>query len=99
MAGRGGKRENAGRKRVRPEESPAPNKSMAGRILARPYKRSDGKVVDEDAAWDEFLYGGDLDRALRARMYLTDKRDGKPAQSVIAGGRIEIEVIEIAASD
>lgn len=86
MAEHGGRREGSGRKRVVPEQATAPvDKGIATRVLAKPYKRSDGTIVTEDLAWEEILYGKDEDRALRARIYLTDKRDGKPAQGVFVG--------------
>lgn len=78
MKKHGGARPNSGRKKVTPE-LPEANKTIATiSLAAKPAKNWKG----EEAAWLELL--GDTDSRLRfdVMKYLTDKRDGKPVQTV-----------------
>ena len=81
---RGGKRENAGRKRVRPELPPRADKGIASRVLAWPPDEKTG-WTGEEKAWQSLLCSKDARLQFDVLKYLTDRRDGKPAQGVFVG--------------
>ncbi len=67
---RGGKREGSGRK---PKTIKIVRKVMAEAVLAG---------IDETAAWRKLLQSKDERIALESLKYLTNRRDGLPAQSI-----------------
>jgi hypothetical protein len=69
---RGGYRANAGR----------PNKATAA--LRRNIASDALSAIDETKEWKSILTGKDLRLKLDALKYLTDRRDGKAAQSIHA---------------
>lgn len=78
---RGGRRPGAGRKKIKPEA--AANKNLATRILnlaQKPIHAKDCRC--EECWWWDKLNCGDQRVELEAGKYLTDKRDGKPVQTV-----------------
>lgn len=75
---RGGKRTGAGRRRVKPE-LPAANKTIATMALGQPAK---DKWLGEPEAWRSLLGCSDDRLRFDVMKYLTDKRDGKPVQTV-----------------
>lgn len=77
--GRGGARPGAGRK---PKAVKAVKKIVAEQLLGS---------VDEQGLWRELLEADDLRVRLDALKYLTDRRDGKPAQTVEATGGFKVE--------
>ena len=80
----GGKRAGAGRKPdyfKRLQVKPL----TAAQILAR---------YPEDEAWGYFLEHEDAEIRLKARIYLTDRRDGKPRQAVdVSGGIVHAHTV------
>lgn len=75
---RGGKRPGAGRK---------PN--YFKRLATKPLTAAEILAqFDERGAWKRFLTHPDPEIALKAQMYLTDRRDGKPRQAVDVSGGI-----------
>jgi hypothetical protein len=82
MAGTGGKRPGAGRK---VGSVISLKKRTAAEILAG---------VNEQAVWLAFVESDDQNIALKAMIYLTDRRDGKPMQpsehTGAEGGPIQI---------
>ena len=80
----GGKRAGAGRKPdyfKRLQVKPL----TAAEILAR---------YPEDEAWGYFLEHQDPEIRLKARIYLTDRRDGKPRQAVeVSGGIVHAHTV------
>lgn len=74
MAGTGGKRVGAGRK---PGSITSLKKISATEILAG---------IDEYAVWNGFVRSEDENVALKAMIYLTDRRDGKAKQLIEASG-------------
>jgi hypothetical protein len=53
----------------------------------------------EVCGWWEALLAADKRLRKETRVYLTDRRDGKPAESIIAEGKLTIEIVEIPAAD
>ena len=95
--GRGGAGRGQGRKH-KPKIKLDSNltKDISDRVLSK---------VDEERIWLEFLHAQNplaklTDQERRERMWalerLTNRRYGLPAQQVIAGGKITLEVIELA---
>jgi hypothetical protein len=78
----GGRREGAGRK-PRPL-IPQVDQGIASHVLAMP---ADGKTgwPGEEQRWLELLNAGDERLRFDVQKYLTDRRDGKPAQGVFVG--------------
>lgn len=77
---RGGRRPGAGRKRQRPDAGPAPDRSLAARVLALP---PDAKPTDpRELGWHELLWTQDLRVRLDTRKYLTDRELGKAVQNI-----------------
>ena len=69
---RGGKREGAGRKPTVKSTTNTLRKKTAEEILSK---------VDEETLWAGLLNSEDQKIRLESLKYLTDRRDGKPAQS------------------
>ena len=95
---RGGARPNAGRKKSAPEQLPKAGKDIASKVLAMAAPPIHQKECScEVCAWWEFLKSGDLRIRFETRKYLTDRRDGKPAQAVRVsgqdGGPIQAKVV------
>ncbi len=88
MAGTGGKRPGAGRKptRISTIIKKLP-KNTAAMILSE---------INEGGKWTKLLESSDENVVLKSLIYLTDRRDGKPKQSIEAsgpgGGPIEADV-------
>lgn len=80
---RGGKRENAGRRKNEPESpASAPTKNLASKILAglgKPNNHGDCKC--EECLWKKDAEQPGADGSW-ARKYLWDRRDGKPVSTV-----------------
>jgi hypothetical protein len=92
---KGGKRNGAGRK-PKPRIPIVATKSIASRVLAaKPANDWPG----EEERWMELLNARDDRLRFDVLRYLTDRRDGKPAESVIAEGKLVIEVREIGSGD
>lgn len=76
---RGGKRPGAGRKKK--PELPFAAKQESASVLAKLGTKYRGKVLpSEDELWLMLLVAQDLRIRLDSLKYLTDRRDGKPAQ-------------------
>lgn len=78
---RGGKRPNAGRKRVTPE-LPEANKAIATIALASPPQSGKFGWKGEIETWRELLGSTDGRLQFDVLKYLTDKRDGKAVQNL-----------------
>lgn len=79
MSGRGGARLGAGRK------------SNAVKALARVTAEEILAQHNEIQIWSGFLNHHDVRIRLEAAKYLTDRRDGKAAQSVLLSGNPDID--------
>ena len=78
---KGGHRDGAGRK-PKPKIELTADKGVASRVLAR---TAHGEWPGEEARWLELLNAKDERLRFDVQKYLTDRRDGKPAQGVFVG--------------
>lgn len=81
--GRGGARPGSGRP-AKPKVPQFANKGIASRVLASPASEKTG-WTGEEQRWMELLNAKDERLRFDVQKYLTDRRDGKPAQGVFVG--------------
>lgn len=87
--GRGGARPGSGRP-AKPKVPQFANKGIASRVLAAPANKESG-WTGEEQRWMELLNAKDERLRFDVQKYLTDRRDGKPAQGVFVGDTRESE--------
>lgn len=87
--GRGGARPGSGRP-PKPKIPQFAGKGIASRVLAAPASKKTG-WEGEEARWMALLNANDERLRFDVQKYLTDRRDGKPAQGVFVGDTRESE--------
>lgn len=92
---KGGRRPGAGRK-PKPKIELRADKGVASRVLAA---KPDEQWPGEEARWMELLNAKDERLRFDVQKYLTDRRDGKPAQPIRHSGPNEGEAVRMVMED